>query len=53
MAEYLAPYDHSQQPFIIEPATLQRNATVQVRLHFQRNNEDIVFNHEIQIKNVP
>jgi len=53
MAEHLAAYDHSQQPFIVEPATLQRNATVQVRLHFQRNNEDLVFNHEIQVKNVP
>lgn len=53
MAEYLAPLDTSNLPFTIVPATLTRNAMVQVNLHFTRDNEDYVFNHDIHINNIP
>jgi len=51
MAEYLADIDNTDLPFTVLPATLQRNAVVQIKLHFLRNNEDIVFENEIHIKN--
>ncbi len=51
MAEYLADIDNADLPFTILPATLQRNAVVQIKLHFLRNNENIVFENEVQIKN--
>lgn len=53
MAENLAPIDFNQAPFTILPATLTRNAIVQVNLHFTRDGEDYVFNNDIHINNVP
>jgi MSHA biogenesis protein MshO len=53
MAEYLAPIDINNLPFILVPATLTRNAMVKVNLHFTRDNEDYVFNHDIHINNIP
>ena len=53
MAEYLATLDASNLPFTVIPATLTRNAMVQVNLHFTRDNEDYVFNHDIHINNIP
>jgi MSHA biogenesis protein MshO len=41
------------QPFQTIPATLQRNGLVQIRFKFVRNLEEIVFNNEIQVPNVP
>jgi MSHA biogenesis protein MshO len=40
-------------PFTIENASLQRNSIVQVVLTFTKNNEEITFNNEIQVPNVP
>lgn len=40
-------------PFEILAATLQRNAMVQIRLLFEKNNEEVTFNNEIQVLNVP
>lgn len=40
-------------PFVIHEATLQRNANVQMKLHFQREGEDFVFNNEVHLVNVP
>lgn len=53
MAESLAPIVASNLPFSILPATLTRNAIVQVNLHFTRDGEDYVFNNDIHINNVP
>jgi len=53
MAEYVAPIDVNNLPFTIVPATLTRNAMVQVNLHFIRNDEDYVFNNDIHISNIP
>jgi len=53
MAEYVAPIDVNYLPFTILPATLTRNAMVQVNLHFIRNDEDYVFNNDIHIGNIP
>ena len=53
MAENLAALDVNDLPFTIINATLQRNALVKVRLHFSQNNENYVFDHDIQINNVP
>jgi len=53
MAEYVAPININDLPFTIMPATLARNAMVQVNLHFIRNDEDYVFNNDIHIHNVP
>jgi MSHA biogenesis protein MshO len=40
-------------PFDIQPATLQRNAMVQTHFRFERNSEQVTFNNEIQVLNVP
>lgn len=40
-------------PFEIQPATLQRNAMVQIHFRFEKNNEQVTFNNEIQVLNVP
>lgn len=53
MAENMAPIDFSQPPFTILPATLTRNAIVQINLHFTRDGEDYVFNNDIHINNIP
>ncbi|MFQ3208705.1 MAG: MSHA biogenesis protein MshO [Colwellia sp.] len=39
--------------FDISPPTLQRNAMVQVHFQFEKNNETVTFNNEIQVLNVP
>tara|TARA_R110001583_G_scaffold112288_2_gene261644 strand:- start:1441 stop:2244 length:804 start_codon:yes stop_codon:yes gene_type:complete len=49
MAENITNSD----PFTIENASLQRNSIVQVVLKFTKNNEEVVFNNEIQVPNVP
>jgi len=53
MAEHVAPIDVNYLPFTFVPATLTRNAMVQVKLHFIRNDEDYVFNNDIHINNIP
>jgi MSHA biogenesis protein MshO len=40
-------------PFTVIPASLQRNALVEVKLMFDRNGESIVFDNNIQVKNIP
>lgn len=40
-------------PFEVLAATLQRNAMVQIHLQFEKNNEKVSFNNEIQVLNVP
>jgi MSHA biogenesis protein MshO len=44
---------NNQLPFIFNQAALTRNASVQINFHFQRDDENIVFNHTIHISNVP
>jgi len=55
MAEYVDNYSSSGTvlPFQTSPATLQRNGLALIRLKFARNLEEIVFNNEIQVPNVP
>ncbi|MBA6342407.1 type II secretion system protein [Colwellia sp. MB02u-10] len=55
MAEYVNNYSSSSTllPFQTSAATLQRNGLALIRLKFTRNLEDIVFNNEIQVPNVP
>jgi len=53
MAENLATIDAGDLPFTIEPPTLQRNALVQIKLQFIRDGENIVFNNEIHLNNIP
>ena len=40
-------------PFEIQPATLQRNAMVDIHFIFEKSNETVTFNNEIQVLNVP
>jgi len=40
-------------PFEILPATLQRNAMVQITLLLEKNSEQVEFNNEIQVLNAP
>ncbi|TWX49190.1 PilW family protein [Colwellia hornerae] len=49
MAEFLM----NSSGFSTNGANLQRNAIVSVRLHFMRLFEEIVFDNEIQVPNVP
>ena len=49
MAENITNSD----PFTIDDASLQRNSIVQVVLKFTKNNEEVAFNNEIQVPNVP
>ncbi len=44
---------YNSSPFEILPATLRRNAMVQINLRFEKYNEQITFNNEIQVINVP
>ncbi|MBA6329115.1 prepilin-type N-terminal cleavage/methylation domain-containing protein [Colwellia sp. MB02u-6] len=57
MAEYVDNYSlpgiDTEFPFQTSPATLQRNGLALIRLKFARNLEEIVFNNEIQVPNVP
>ena len=43
----------SANPFEILPATLQRNAMVQIKLLLEKNSEQVEFNNEIQVLNAP
>lgn len=49
MAEFLT----DDSAFSTDGANLQRNAIVSIRLHFMRLFEEIVFDNEIQVPNVP
>jgi MSHA biogenesis protein MshO len=55
MAKYVDNYavDDDEFPFQTIPATLKRNGLALIRLKFARNLEEIVFNNEIQVPNVP
>ena len=55
MAEHIANFSTSGNvaPFSTFPATLQRNGLALTRLKFVRNLEEVVFNNEIQVPNVP
>jgi MSHA biogenesis protein MshO len=46
-------FDNTVVPFQVMNATLQRNALVIVHFEFFQNLERIIFNHEIQVPNVP
>jgi len=39
--------------FVVQPATLQRNALVQLDLDFREQGEGLRLNHEVQLRNVP
>jgi MSHA biogenesis protein MshO len=43
----------ARKPFTYQNATLERNAVVQLYLHFTKEDEDYIFDHEVHIKNVP
>jgi len=49
MAEYLK----DDSAFSTTGANLQRNAIVSIRLHFTRQYEEILFENEVQVPNVP
>ncbi len=53
MAESLLPYTDALPTFVTLPPTLQRNALIQVNLTFDRNDEIVTFNQEVNIQNVP
>jgi MSHA biogenesis protein MshO len=53
MAENIATVSSASPAFVIQPATLQRNAQVQIRLDFTRDGESIVFANDIHLVNVP
>ena len=53
MAKYVDNYAVDEFPFQTIRATLQRNGLALIRLKFARNLEEIVFNNEIQVPNVP
>jgi len=40
-------------PFEVLAATLQRNAMVQIHFQFEKNSEQVTFNNEVQVLNVP
>jgi len=46
-------FDEGDLPFIVEPASLQRNAVVQIKLNFTRDGEQVVFDNAIHITNIP
>jgi len=52
MAENLL-FDENDLPFKVLPATLQRNALVQIKFNFDRDKEVVSFNNDIHITNVP
>jgi MSHA biogenesis protein MshO len=52
MAENVT-FDKDNPPFVYSPASLQRNAVVQIKLHFNRDGEEIVFNNDVHIENIP
>ena len=46
-------FDENDLPFTVLPASLQRNAVVQIKLNFIRDDEQVVFDNAIHISNVP
>jgi len=52
MAENIE-FNQFDLPFTISPATLQRNAVVQIKLNFERDGEIISFNNDVHIINTP
>ncbi len=53
MAENLAAVSSSAPIFTIQPATLKRNAQVQIKLGFTQNDEHVIFANDIHLVNVP
>ncbi|MBU2870300.1 type II secretion system protein [Colwellia sp. E2M01] len=53
MAGYLTTNFNGHLPFNYQPATLRRNAVVQIHLKFTQDDESYVFDHEVHINNVP
>ena len=53
MAENIAAITADDLPFTVQQSTLQRNALVQIKLQFIRDGENIVFNNEVHLNNVP
>jgi MSHA biogenesis protein MshO len=46
-------FNETKLPFIIESPSLQRNAVVQIKLNFTRDNEAVVFDTSIHTTNIP
>ncbi|WP_281268640.1 PilW family protein [Candidatus Colwellia aromaticivorans] len=44
---------YNANPFEVIASTLQRNAMVQIHLRFEKNGEQVTFNNEVQVLNVP
>jgi len=44
---------YNTNPFEVIAPTLQRNAMVQVHFRFEKNSEQVTFNNEVQVLNVP
>lgn len=44
---------YNTTPFQITASTLQRNAMVQIHFRFEKNSEQVTFNNEVQVLNVP
>ncbi|MFT7006488.1 MAG: MSHA biogenesis protein MshO [Colwellia sp.] len=44
---------YNTNPFDVIASTLQRNAMVQVHFRFEKNSEQVTFNNEVQVLNVP
>lgn len=57
MAKNVHPYSlvaaDDELPFKVRPATLTRNALVQIRLRFVLNEEILSYHYEVQVPNVP
>ena len=53
MAENLVAFNALTPVFNVAGATLQRNAIVSIRLNFVRDGENIFFQNEIHINNIP
>ncbi len=53
MAGYLKNDLSDHAPFNYQPATLKRNAVIQIHLPFTKEGENYVFDHEVHINNVP
>jgi len=49
----MAQHLYNTNPFDIVAATLQRNALVQIHFRFEKNSEQVTFNNEVQVLNVP
>jgi MSHA biogenesis protein MshO len=46
-------FDKNDLPFKFLPASLRRNATVQIELNFDRDGEIIAFDNDVHIENIP